>query len=111
MLEYVSFCFPHVVEVSALSVCIYCFVVVLASCCLYVSLGSKVLVFLGLIDGSVVLFICCCMPSSTILILLVHVIQVKKAQFPYRPDWCGTSCGIDPGQIELKSQLASSRFL
>ena len=46
----VSFCFPHVVDVSALSICIVLcvFVVVISMCLLYVSLGSKsVLVFLG----------------------------------------------------------------
>ena len=43
------------------------------------------------------------MPSLTILILLVQVMRVKKAQFPYRPDWLvpqihkfsGVSCAIE----------------
>ena len=40
----VSFCFPHVVDVSALSICIVlcAFVVLLSMCLLYVSLGSSV---------------------------------------------------------------------
>ena len=40
----VSFCFPHVIDVSALSICIVlrAFVVVISMCLLYVSLGSRV---------------------------------------------------------------------
>ena len=40
----VFFCFPHVVDVSALSICIdlRAFVVVIAMCLLYVTLGSRV---------------------------------------------------------------------
>ena len=40
----VSFCFPHIVDVSALSICIVlrAFVVVISMCLLYVSLGSRV---------------------------------------------------------------------
>ena len=40
----VSFCFHHVVDVSALSICIVlrAFVVVISMCLLYVSLGSRV---------------------------------------------------------------------
>ena len=40
----VSFCVPHVVDVSALSICIVlcAFVVVVSMCLLYVSLGSRV---------------------------------------------------------------------
>ena len=40
----VSFGFPHVVDVSALSICIVldAFVVVISMCLLYVSLGSRV---------------------------------------------------------------------
>ena len=40
----VFFCFPHVVDVSALSICIVlrAFVVVIYMCLLYVSLGSRV---------------------------------------------------------------------
>ena len=58
----VSLCFPHVVDVSALSICIFvrAFVVVLSIFFLYVSLGSRVsLSMAGLMFmGSVVLFIC-----------------------------------------------------
>ena len=45
-----SFCFPHVIDVSALSICIVlrAFVVVISMCLFYVSFGSEsVLVFLG----------------------------------------------------------------
>ena len=40
----ISFYFPHVVDVSALSICIvlHAFVVVIYMCLLYVSLGSRV---------------------------------------------------------------------
>ena len=40
----IFFCFPHVVDVSALSICIVlrAFVVVISMCLLYVSLGSRV---------------------------------------------------------------------
>ena len=40
----VSFCFPHLVDVSALSICIVlrAFGVVISMCLLYVSLGSRV---------------------------------------------------------------------
>ena len=40
----VSFCFPYVVDVSALSICIVlrAFVVVISMCLLYVSLGLRV---------------------------------------------------------------------
>ena len=39
----VSFCFPHVVDINALSICIVlcAFVVVIYMCLLYVSLGSS----------------------------------------------------------------------
>ena len=39
----VSFCFPHIVDVSALIICIVlrAFVVVISMCLLYVSLGSR----------------------------------------------------------------------
>ena len=39
----VSFCFPHVVDVSALSICIVlrAFIVVLSICLLYASLGQE----------------------------------------------------------------------
>ena len=68
----VSFCFPHVVDVSALSICIVlrAFVVVISMCLLYVSLGSRVspsifgLMFMGNDHGEVMLYIC---SSSCIL--------------------------------------------
>ena len=58
----VSFCFPHVVDVSALSICIVlrAFVVVISMCLLYVSLGSTVSpsIFGLMFMGSVMLSIC-----------------------------------------------------
>ena len=58
----VSFCFLHVVDVSALSICIVlrAFVVVLSMCLLYVSLGSRVSpsIFGLIFMGSVMLSIC-----------------------------------------------------
>ena len=58
----VSFCFSHVVDVSALSICIVlrALVVVISMCLLYVSLGSRVSPsILGLMFmGSVMLSIC-----------------------------------------------------
>ena len=64
----VSFCFPHVVGVSALSICIVlrALVVVISMCLLYVSLGSTVSpsIFGLMFMGSVMLSICC---SSCVL--------------------------------------------
>ena len=62
----VSFCFPHVVDVSALSICIVlrALVVVISMCLLYVSLGSRVspsifgLVFMGSVMWSIYSSIC-----------------------------------------------------
>ena len=58
----VFFCFPYVVDVSALSICIVlrAFVVVLSMCLLYVSLGSRVSpsIFGLMFMGSVMLSIC-----------------------------------------------------
>ena len=57
----VSFCFPHVVDVSALSICIVlrAFVIVISMCVLYVSLGSRVSlsIFWLMFMGSVMLSI------------------------------------------------------
>ena len=64
----VSFCFPHVVDVSALSICIVlrAFIVVISMCLLYVSLGSRVShsIFGLMFMGIVMLSICC---SSCVL--------------------------------------------
>ena len=61
----VSYCFPQIVDVSALSICIVlrAFVVVISMCLLYVSLGSRVsLSIFGLMFmGSVKLSICSAM--------------------------------------------------
>ena len=58
----VSFCFSHVVDVSAFRICIVlrAFVVVISMCLLYVSLGSRVSpsIFGLMFMGSVMLFIC-----------------------------------------------------
>ena len=58
----VSFCFPHGVDVSALSICIVlrAFVGVISMCLLYVSLGSRVSpsIFGLMFMGSVMLSIC-----------------------------------------------------
>ena len=65
---FVSFCFPHVVDVSALSVCIVlrAFVVVISMCLLYVSLGWRVSpsIFGLMFMGSVMLSICSCVLYS-----------------------------------------------
>ena len=65
----VSFCFPHVVDVCALSICIVlrALVIVISMCLLYVSLGSIVspsifgLMFMGSVMLSICLFqvVCC----------------------------------------------------
>ena len=57
----VSFCFPHVVDVSALSICIVlrAFVIVISMCLLYVSLGLSVSPsILGLMFMGSVMSIC-----------------------------------------------------
>ena len=64
----VSFCFPHVVDVSALSIYIVfrAFVVVISMCLLYVSLGSTVshsifgLMFMGSVMLSILVQVACC---------------------------------------------------
>ena len=77
----VSFCFPYVVDVSALSICIVlrAFVVVISMCLLYVGLGSRVspsicgLMFMG----TVVLSICrssCVLYSAGSDVNRVHVV-------------------------------------
>ena len=77
----VSFCFPHVVDVSALSIFIVlrAFVVVISICLLCVSLGSRVspnicwLMFMG----SVMLSICsssCVLHSTGSGLKRVHVV-------------------------------------
>ena len=55
----VSFCFSHVVDVSALSICIVC-VLILSMCLLCVSLGSRVIpnIWVLMLMGGVVSFIC-----------------------------------------------------
>ena len=67
----VSFCFPHGVDVSALSIRIVLrvFLVVIYMCLLYVSLGSigSPSIFGLMFMGSVMLYICssCCVLYST----------------------------------------------
>ena len=75
-----SFCFPHVVDVSALSICIVlrALVVVISMCLLYVSLGSRVspTIFGLMFMGSVLLTICssvCVVYSAGSGVKRVHV--------------------------------------
>ena len=77
----VSFCFPHVVDVSALSICIvlHAFVVVISMCLFYVSLGSSLSpsIFGLMFMGSVMLSICwssCVLYSAGSGVKRVHVV-------------------------------------
>ena len=77
----VSFCFPHVVDVSALSICIvlHAFVVVISMCLLYASLGSRVSpsMFGLMFMGSVMLSIyssSCVLYSAGSVVKRVHVV-------------------------------------
>ena len=77
----ISFCFPHVVDVSALSICIVlrAFVVVISMCLLYVSFGSRVSPsIVGLMYmGRVMLSICssgCVLYSDVSSVKRVHVV-------------------------------------
>ena len=76
----VSFCFPHVVDVSVLSICIVlrAFVVVLFMCLLYVSLGSRDSPStFGLMFVGSVMFICsssCVLYSAGSGVKRVHVV-------------------------------------
>ena len=77
----VFFCFPHVVDVSALSICIvlHAFVVVIPMCVLYVSLGSRLSpsMFGLMFMGSVMLSICnssCVLYSAGSGVNRVHVV-------------------------------------
>ena len=77
----VSFCFSHVVDVSALGICIVLcvFVVVISMYLWYVSLGSRVSpsIFGLMFMGSVMLSICsssCALYSAGSGILRVHVV-------------------------------------
>ena len=77
----VSFCFPHSVDVSALSICIVLrdFVVVIYMCLLYVSLGSRVSpsIFSLMFMGSVMLSICsssCVLYSAGSGVKRVHIV-------------------------------------
>ena len=72
----VSFCFSHVVDVSALSICIvlHAFVVVISMCLMYVSSGSSVSpsIFGLMFMGSVMLSIC---SSSCVLYFAVSGVK------------------------------------
>ena len=90
----ISFCFPHVVDVSALSICIVlrAFVVVISMCLLYVSLGSRVgpSIFGLMFIGSVMLSICsssCVLYSTGSGVKRVHVVLSGLIM--------GISCGYD----------------
>ena len=77
----VFFCFPHIVDVSALSICIVlcAFVVVISICLLYMSLGSRVIPssFGLMFMGRVMLSICsssCVLYSVGSGVKTVHVV-------------------------------------
>ena len=77
----VSFCFPHVVDVSALSICIVlrAFVIVISMGLLYASLGSRVSpsIFESMFMGSVMLSIyssSCVLSSAGSGVKKVHVV-------------------------------------
>ena len=77
----VSFCFPHVVDVSALSICLVlcALIIVISMCLLYVSLGSRVSpsIFGLMIMGSVMWSICsssCVLYSAGSGVKRVHVV-------------------------------------
>ena len=79
--EGVSFCFPHVVDVSVLSICIVlrAFVVVIYMCLLYVNLGSRVSpsILVLMFMGSVMLSICssnCVLYSAGSGVKRMHVV-------------------------------------
>ena len=75
----ISFCFPHTVDVSALSICIiFCAFVVIYMCLLYVSLGSRVSpsIFWLMFMGSVMFYIC-----SSSYVLYSAGSGVKRVQF------------------------------
>ena len=76
----VSFCFPHVVDVSALSICIvlHALVIVISMCLLYVSLGLRVSPSIfGLMFMGSVMSICsssCVLYSDVSGVKRVHVV-------------------------------------
>ena len=79
----VTSCFPHVVDVSAVSICIVLrvFVVVIYMCLLYVSLESRVSpsIFGLMFMGTVVLSICsssCVLYSAGSGVKRVHVVSL-----------------------------------
>ena len=85
----VSFCFLHVVDVSAFSICIvlHAFVVVISMYLLYVNLGSRVSpsIFVLMFMGSVILSICsssCVLYSAGAGVKRVHVVlSVLRMRF------------------------------
>ena len=80
----VSICFPHVVDVSALSICIvFRALVVISMCLLYVSLGSRVSpsIFGLMFMGSMMMSICsssCVLYSAGSGVKRVHVVWVEN---------------------------------
>ena len=97
-----SFCFPHVVDVSALSICIvlHAFVVVISMCLLYVSLGSRVSpsIFGLMFMVSVMLSLCssnCMLYFSGSGVKRVHVVlSVLRIRLFVRVHVC-ISCRYD----------------
>ena len=68
----VTFCFPHVVDVSALSICIVlrALLVVIYMCLLYVSLGSRVSASIFWVDVHGECDVCLCVAQVVCCILL-----------------------------------------
>ena len=95
-----SYCFPHVVDVSALSICIVvrAFVGVISMCLLYVSLGSRVSpsIFGLIFMGSVMLSICnssCVLYSAGSGVKRVHValsgLRMRLSMYVFHVDMIG----------------------
>ena len=98
----VSFCFPHVVYVSALSIYIVlrAFVVVISMCLLYVSLGSRVSpsIFGLMFMGCVMLSICnssCVLYSAGSGVKRVHVVVSGLRMRLFVRIHVGISCRYD----------------
>ena len=98
----VSFCFPRVVDVSDLSMCIVlcALVVVVSMCLLYVSLWSRVSpsIFRLMFMGSVILSICsssCLLYSAGSGVKRVHVVLYGLRMMLFVRVHVGISCRYD----------------
>ena len=87
----VSFCFPHVVDVSALSIWIVlsAFVVVISMCSLYVSLGSRVSPSISglMFMGSVMLWLQTTQPTSGGAVTVVSSCCANCVEPPRPQQW------------------------